>query len=159
MISVLGQPSEICQREKNLSIPKYFPLPHMMTVCKAIGCEQLYQMLCKVHHYTIILNAFLQVICYVMTKFYELSFAATFVPRTALKGIKNVIPFEMLTETAVNDMLYELTWNTGQRHRTIVGRICLISLLINWANTGMFPDVGKRLLMQRCLEKQNKDRR
>ena len=37
-------PSEICQREKSLPIPKYFPLPHMKTVCKAIGFEQLYQM-------------------------------------------------------------------------------------------------------------------
>ena len=28
----------------------------------------------------------------------------------------------------------------------------------NWANIGMFPDVGKRSLIQRCLEKQSKDR-
>ena len=41
MISLLGQPSKICQRKKSLSIPKYFPLPHMKTVCKAIGCEQI----------------------------------------------------------------------------------------------------------------------
>ena len=41
---------------------------------------------------------------------------------------------------------------------TIVGRICLVSFLIKWANIGIFPDVGKRLLMNRCLEKQNKDR-
>ena len=33
-----------------------------------------------------------------MNKFYELSFAATFFS-------KNVIPFEMLIETAANDML------------------------------------------------------
>ena len=63
----------------------------------------------------------------------------------------------MLHETATDDMLYELTGNTGQGHWTIVEWICLITFLVNRVYIDVFPKVRERLLMKRCLEKQSKD--
>ena len=63
----------------------------------------------------------------------------------------------MLHEAATDNMLKELTRNTGQGHRPIIGWVCLVAFLVNRVYIGMLPYVREGLLVYICLKKQSKD--
>ena len=45
----------------------------------------------------------------------------------------------MLHKAATNNMLKELTCNTGQGHGPIIGWVCLVTFLVDGVYIGMFP--------------------